>query len=81
MEHRWRGGGAAVFDYNRVYASELLVILLQNSHEARETLGMKQSGDAVDKILRAVASYRKRDPESSQEVGESRPFVDRDGGT
>ncbi|PHJ20791.1 beta-catenin family protein 1 [Cystoisospora suis] len=64
------GGGGAVsssFDFNRVYASELLVIILQNSHEARETLGMKQSGDAVDKILRAVASYRKRDPESSQE--------------
>ncbi|PFH32380.1 putative beta-catenin family protein 1 [Besnoitia besnoiti] len=58
---------ASAFDFNRIYASEILVILLQNSAEARETIGAKQGGDAVDKLLRAVAVYRKKDPESSQE--------------
>nr|CEL64151.1 TPA: Beta-catenin-like protein 1 [Neospora caninum Liverpool] len=58
---------AAAFDFNRIYASELLVIILQNSAEARETIGSKQGGDAVDRLLRAVAVYRKKDPESSQE--------------
>ncbi|CBZ49571.1 hypothetical protein NCLIV_000690 [Neospora caninum Liverpool] len=59
---------AAAFDFNRIYASELLVIILQNSAEARETIGSKQGGDAVDRLLRAVAVYRKKDPESSQEI-------------
>ncbi|EPT30741.1 beta-catenin family protein 1, putative [Toxoplasma gondii ME49] len=61
------GGQPTAFDFNRLYASEILVVLLQNSAEARESLGAKQGGDAVDKLLRAVAVYRKRDPESSQE--------------
>merc|ERR1719383_48403 len=51
-------------DYNRVYASEILGIVLQNSSAAREAM-VKHEG--VDKLLRGVAAYRKRDPEDSEE--------------
>lgn len=59
---RVRAQGAV--DYNRVYASEILGIILQNSPESREAM-VKQDG--VDKLLRGIAVYRKRDPADSEE--------------
>jgi len=51
-------------DYNRMYASELLGIILQTSKAAREVM-VKLEG--VDKLLRGIAVYRKRDPVNSEE--------------
>eukprot|EP00427_Karlodinium_veneficum_P035121 CAMPEP_0169286524 /NCGR_PEP_ID=MMETSP1016-20121227/59344_1 /TAXON_ID=342587 /ORGANISM="Karlodinium micrum, Strain CCMP2283" /LENGTH=83 /DNA_ID=CAMNT_0009376237 /DNA_START=32 /DNA_END=279 /DNA_ORIENTATION=- len=50
---------AQTSDYNRVYASEILGIILQNSQASRESM-VKQEG--VDKLLRGIAVYRKKDP-------------------
>ncbi|KAF8821277.1 putative beta-catenin family protein 1 [Cardiosporidium cionae] len=58
---------STIMDYNRVYASEILSIMLQNSAEAREIIGQKGGIDGIDKLLRSIAAYRKRDPESSEE--------------
>lgn len=52
-------------DYNKVYASEILGIVLQNSERAREEM-VKLEG--VDKLLRGIAAYRKRDPADSEEA-------------
>ncbi|CAJ1375471.1 unnamed protein product [Effrenium voratum] len=52
-------------DYNKVYASEILGIVLQNLAEAREAV-VKLEG--VDKLLRGIAAYRKRDPADSEEA-------------
>ncbi|CAE7216175.1 Ctnnbl1 [Symbiodinium sp. CCMP2456] len=51
-------------DYNKVYASEILGIVLQNSEPARNSM-VKLEG--VDKLLRGIAAYRKRDPADSEE--------------
>lgn len=51
-------------DYNKVYASEILGIVLQNSEPARDSM-VKLEG--VDKLLRGIAAYRKRDPADSEE--------------
>lgn len=53
-------------DYNRVYASEVLGIILSNSVDSKDVFGGKAM-DAVDKLLRAVAPYRKKDPALSEE--------------
>lgn len=52
-------------DYNKVYASEILGIVLQNSERARDEM-VKLEG--VDKLLRGIAAYRKRDPADSEEA-------------
>mmetsp|Transcript_105720 Transcript_105720/g.340991 ORF Transcript_105720/g.340991 Transcript_105720/m.340991 type:complete len:687 (+) Transcript_105720:79-2139(+) len=52
-------------DYNRVYASEILGILLQNTPVSREAM-VRLEG--VDKLLRGIAAYRKRDPADSEEA-------------
>jgi len=52
-------------DYNRVYASEILGIILQNTEEAREAM-VKHEG--VDKLLRGIAVYRKKDPADTEEA-------------
>jgi beta-catenin-like protein 1 len=59
---RVRAPGAV--DYNRVYASEILGIVLQNSATSREAMVRL---DGVDKLLRGIAVYRKRDPADSEE--------------
>eukprot|EP00929_Paragymnodinium_shiwhaense_P118708 TRINITY_DN90629_c0_g1_i1.p1 TRINITY_DN90629_c0_g1~~TRINITY_DN90629_c0_g1_i1.p1 ORF type:complete len:667 (-),score=192.20 TRINITY_DN90629_c0_g1_i1:42-1952(-) len=51
-------------DYNRVYSAEILGIFLQNSADCRDAMGKL---DGVDKLLRGIAMYRKRDPEDSEE--------------
>jgi len=59
---RVRAPGA--MDYNKVYASEILGILLQNSESSRDSM---KKIEGVDKLLRGVAPYRKRDPADSEE--------------
>merc|ERR1719401_2828257 len=59
---RVRAAGAV--DYNRVYASEILGIILQNAPSSLEAMAKH---DGVDKLLRGIAVYRKRDPEGSEE--------------
>lgn len=60
---RVRASGA--MDYNRVYAAEILGIMLQNSLLCREAM---VKHDGVDKLLRGIAVYRKKDPSDAQEV-------------
>lgn len=52
-------------DYNRMFASEILGIVLQNSPNARETM-IKHEG--VDKLMRGIAPYRKKEPTDSEEA-------------
>jgi beta-catenin-like protein 1 len=53
------------FDTNKLYASELLSILLQNSDGNRLKLGQL---DGVDRLLRALVKYKKHDPVGSEEI-------------
>jgi len=59
---RVRAPGA--MDYNKVYASEILGILLQYDEQSRQAM-LKLEG--VDKLLRGIAPYRKRDPADNEE--------------
>lgn len=53
------------FDGNKLYASEILSILLQDSPENREQLGEL---DGIDIILQQLAYYKRHDPTSSEEL-------------
>lgn len=52
------------FDSNKLYASEILAILLQNSSANQKRLGQL---NGVDTILQSVALYKSRDPKTSEE--------------
>ncbi|KAL5574297.1 hypothetical protein UlMin_023894 [Ulmus minor] len=52
------------FDGNKQYASEILAILLQNSTANQKRLGQM---NGVDVLLQAVATYKSKDPKSSEE--------------
>ncbi|KAJ7569069.1 hypothetical protein O6H91_01G059700 [Diphasiastrum complanatum] len=52
------------FDSNKLYSSEILAILLQNSNVNQRRLGQL---NGVDTILQAVALYKSKDPKSSEE--------------
>ncbi|CAM6091003.1 unnamed protein product [Calypogeia fissa] len=52
------------FDSNKLYASEILAILLLNSAANQRRLGQL---NGVDTILQAVAMYKSRDPKTSEE--------------
>mmetsp|Transcript_15764 Transcript_15764/g.26137 ORF Transcript_15764/g.26137 Transcript_15764/m.26137 type:complete len:523 (-) Transcript_15764:78-1646(-) len=52
-------------DANRLYASEILAILLQSSKENQQRLG---DIDGIDSILKLIAPYKRRDPQSSEEI-------------
>ncbi|CAD5206925.1 unnamed protein product [Bursaphelenchus okinawaensis] len=54
------------FDSNKLFASQLLSESLQNSELAREKLVGKVNG--LDLLLRALATYKKHDPESKEET-------------
>ncbi|KAG8892203.1 hypothetical protein FRC01_014293, partial [Tulasnella sp. 417] len=56
---------AKTHDDNRVYASELLAIILQDNRQNRLDLG-KAGG--VDTLLQVLAQYRKKDPVDADEV-------------
>lgn len=53
------------FDTNKLYASEVLSIILQNSDGNRLKLGQL---DGVDRLLRALVQYKKRDPVGAEEI-------------
>ncbi|XP_064640145.1 beta-catenin-like protein 1 [Lineus longissimus] len=53
------------FDANKLYASEVLAILLQNHSENRILLG---DVDGIDILLQQLASYKKHDPSSAEEI-------------
>ncbi|CAJ0561095.1 unnamed protein product, partial [Mesorhabditis spiculigera] len=53
------------FDGNKMYASEMLALLLQTSDAAREQLTAKVDG--MELLLRALASYKRHDPTSLDE--------------
>ena len=53
------------FDGNKLYASEIISILLHENNENRELLG---SLDGVDILLQQLASYRRHNPSSPDEI-------------
>nr|CAD7201384.1 unnamed protein product [Timema douglasi] len=52
------------FDGNKLYASEILSILLQNSPENRQLLG---DLEGIDVLLQQLAFYKRHDPSSNEE--------------
>eukprot|EP00052_Salpingoeca_macrocollata_P014701 m.116015 g.116015 ORF g.116015 m.116015 type:complete len:563 (-) comp19420_c0_seq5:37-1725(-) len=52
-------------DDNRLYASELLAMLLSHSSENRQVFAARES---LDTLLQCLARYKKRDPEGSDEA-------------
>ncbi|XP_048254766.1 beta-catenin-like protein 1 isoform X1 [Haliotis rufescens] len=53
------------FDGNKLYSSEILAILLQNSDENRQLLG---ETDGIDVLLQQLAAYKKHDPNTKDEI-------------
>lgn len=53
------------YDNNKLYASEILAILLQGNETNQRLLGEK---DGIDILLQALAYYKRRDPGSMDEV-------------
>ena len=53
------------YDSNKLYASEILAILLQGSETNQRLLGEK---DGIDNLLQALAYYKRRDPASLDEA-------------
>ncbi|XP_055638811.1 beta-catenin-like protein 1 [Toxorhynchites rutilus septentrionalis] len=52
------------FDVNKLYASEILSILLQDTNENRLLLG---NLDGIDVLLQQLAVYKRHDPSSTEE--------------
>ncbi|CAB0045276.1 unnamed protein product [Trichogramma brassicae] len=52
------------FDTNKLYSSEILSILLQNTKENRLLLG---DLDGIDVLLQQLAYYKRHDPQSAEE--------------
>ncbi|XP_061382807.1 beta-catenin-like protein 1 [Danaus plexippus] len=52
------------FDGNKLYATEILSILLQNTPENRKLLGEL---DGIDVLLQQLAFYKRHDPSSAEE--------------
>lgn len=53
------------YDNNKLYAAEILAILLQENQENQKLLGEK---DGIDILLQCLAYYKRRDPNSPDEV-------------
>ncbi|KAH9502422.1 Beta-catenin-like protein 1 [Bulinus truncatus] len=53
------------FDQNKLYSSEILAILLQDSEENRQLLG---DSDGIDILLQQLATFKKHDPGNKDEV-------------
>jgi len=53
------------FDSNKLYASEILAIMLQNHEENRQLLG---DSNGVDSLLQALATYKGHNPNSQEEI-------------
>lgn len=54
----------APFDANKLYASELLSVILQNNDANRTALGEL---DGMDVLLQQLAFYKRHDPSSAEE--------------
>ena len=52
------------FDVNKLYCSEILSILVQDSNENRLLLG---NLDGIDVLLQQLAAYKRHDPNSTEE--------------
>uniref|UniRef100_A0A182N491 Beta-catenin-like protein 1 N-terminal domain-containing protein n=1 Tax=Anopheles dirus TaxID=7168 RepID=A0A182N491_9DIPT len=52
------------FDANKLYCSEILSILVQDTNENRITLG---NVDGIDVLLQQLAAYKRHDPSSAEE--------------
>ncbi|XP_058822055.1 beta-catenin-like protein 1 [Topomyia yanbarensis] len=52
------------FDTNKLYCSEILSILLQDTHDNRKLLG---NLDGIDVLLQQLAAYKRHDPSSTEE--------------
>ena len=55
------------FDANKLYASEVLSILLTSDTDNQRRLGTLSGMDGLDTLLQVVAHYRRRDPASAEE--------------
>jgi len=53
------------FDPNKLYASEILSILLQNEPENRQSIGEME---AIDSLLQQLAYYKRHNPNTSEEA-------------
>jgi len=53
------------FDGNKLYASEILSILLQNEPENRQLLGEME---AIDSVLQQLAYYKRHNPSATEEA-------------
>ena len=53
------------YDTNKLYASEILAILLQSNETNQRLLGEK---NGIDILLQSVAYYKRRDPSSPDEI-------------
>lgn len=53
------------FDGNKLYAAEVLAILLQDTIENRAKLGEM---DGIDILLQQLAAYKRHDPSSNEEA-------------
>merc|ERR1711894_97943 len=53
------------FDANKLYCSEIMAILLQSSEENRQQLG---EIDGIDILLQQLATYKRHDPSSLEEI-------------
>ncbi|XP_014668512.1 PREDICTED: beta-catenin-like protein 1 [Priapulus caudatus] len=53
------------FDNNKLYASEILSILLQGNNDTRQLLGEL---DGIDVLLQQVNVYKKHDPSNNEEI-------------
>jgi beta-catenin-like protein 1 len=56
----------STFDPNKLYASQLLSVILQTSENAKAKL--VENKDGIDFLLRALASYKRKDPETADET-------------
>lgn len=54
-----------IFDTNKLYASEILAILLQNHEENRQLIG---ESNGVDALLQALAVYKGHNPNNQEEI-------------
>lgn len=52
------------FDQNKLYASEMLSIILQDNEKNRALLGEL---DGIDTLLQQLAFYKRHDPSSAEE--------------
>lgn len=54
------------FDSNTMYCSEILSVLLQNSDLCKKSIG--QDFEGVDTLLQLLASYKRHNPQNSDEI-------------